>query len=350
MSDYDYLNARVRGMSSRLLDRSTFEDLLQSRGEDVLLDVLMELPYGEELRDVLGGGFRLEAVEDALRRNLSATVHRLLSLAPERPRELLAVQVNRWDVQNVITILRGKLHASAYDEIMSSMVPAGQFGVAQLEELVSEEEAADVADALTTWNYEFSFPIRRSIRENIGGGDIVRLETLLLTEYFQWAFSRLSPEDENEAILRKHLQLQTDLINVVGSLHMVSMRERHEAASPRERIPGGLLSGRVLDEIEGQPNVAMALEILEGTYFAPAVERGILIFGQTNQLSDFERFIETVVMDKGMRLFRGEPFSIAVPLGYLWRKVNEYINLRLILRGLFYEVPPNVIKEQMFFV
>jgi len=349
MSDYDYLNARVRGMSRHLLDRDTFDELLASSTEDVILDVLLESSYGEELRSVMGSGHKLPVIEDAIRRSLSRTVRHVLSLAPERPRALLGIQLNRWDVQNIITILRGKMRASTRDEILTSLVPAGQFRLAQLEELSAEDDMLSVADALTTWNYEFAYPIRRAIRENARTTEPAQLETTLFLEYFQWAFSRLSDKDENEAILRNHLRMQADLMNVMGSLQIVSAHERHVVEQRIERIPGGFLVSRVLDEIEAQPNVATALEILEGTYFAPAIERGILVFGQTNQLSVLERFLETVVMEKGMKLFRGGPFTVAVPLGYIWRKVNEYINLRLVLRGTVYQMPPNIVREEMFF-
>ena len=261
MSEYDYLNARVRGMSRHLLDRETFEDLLQAGGEDVLMDVLLESSYGEELRSELGRGHGLDVVEDALRRSLSKSVHHVLSLAPEEPARLLALQLNRWDVQNIVTILRGVLRASTGDEIMASMVPAGQFRVAQLAELAAETEVTDVADALTTWNYRFAYPIRQAIREQARGRDHAQMETQLMSTYFQWALSQLSHDDENEAILRRHLRMQVDLINIVGSLHIVSDRDRK--GGPREsermeRLPGGFLGGAVLDEIEEQPNVAMA--------------------------------------------------------------------------------------------
>jgi len=57
-----------------------------------------------------------------------------------------------------------------------------------------------------------------------------------------------------------------------------------------------------------------------------------------------------VVIGRGIELFRGDPLSAAVPLGFIWRKVNEYENLRMILRGKHYQVPPNRIREALVLV
>jgi vacuolar-type H+-ATPase subunit C/Vma6 len=63
-----------------------------------------------------------------------------------------------------------------------------------------------------------------------------------------------------------------------------------------------------------------------------------------------ERFLESVVIEHGCRLFRLDVLSAAVPLGFLWRKYSELVNLRLLARGIRYGMPANAIREGMILV
>ncbi len=85
--DYDYLNARVRGMASQMVTRETFDHLLAAEGENLLVDVLLGSPYAPQLREALTVAKGMAAVESALRRNLHDTYAKVMSMAPPRPRE-----------------------------------------------------------------------------------------------------------------------------------------------------------------------------------------------------------------------------------------------------------------------
>lgn len=350
MSDYEYLNTRIRAMGRNLLDEPVFDELLGAETPDSVIEVLLDTPYGEELRASLTELDGLAAAEDALRRSLSNTLQKVRFIAPHGARRLLSIQLNRWDVQNVLTVLRGKLHGSDRQEIVAGFIPVGEFRPAQLSELAAERDVNDVADALTTWDYRFAYSVRRYIRDHASGLLPNEFERELFTSYFEWALVQLTWDDPNEKTLKDHLKMQVDLMNVLSCLRFVSARERGNEKARLERIPGGNLKHQVLDQIESRSTVAASLEVLEDTCFSPAVERGVLVFGQTNRLSVLERFFETVVIERGIKLYHGEPFSIGVPLGFLWRKINEYLNLRLLLRGTRYEMPANTIREEMFFV
>lgn len=54
MSDYDYLNARVRGMSTALLSRAFYEQVLGALTEAILLDSLLVSPYAADVQEARG--------------------------------------------------------------------------------------------------------------------------------------------------------------------------------------------------------------------------------------------------------------------------------------------------------
>ena len=57
-----------------------------------------------------------------------------------------------------------------------------------------------------------------------------------------------------------------------------------------------------------------------------------------------------VCCGQGCRLFRRDMLSIAVPLGFIWRKYSELVNLRLLARGAVYRMPANAMREGMVIV
>jgi V/A-type H+/Na+-transporting ATPase subunit C len=343
---YDYLNARVRAMGSELLTAGVYEQALAAPGEAALTDVLLATPYARELREALTVARGREAMESALRRNLFATFAKVLGMAPPEPRALLAVQVNVWDASNVIALVRGKLKGAEPGEIMAAVMAMGELGEPQLEELAGSQDVASLADALTTWNTPFAFDLRRAIHET-GVHDLPALESAISRVYFESALDRLPENDPNAAVVRRIVGMQVDLANIKAALDHVSRQMRNEETREIAPIPGGLLAPAHIHAVAAAATLVDAFELLAETYFEPGVENGILAFGRAQRLAAMERFLEAVVMSHGCRLYRGDPLGVGVPVGYLWRKHSEFLNLRMVLRGRSYSMPSDAIRKEM---
>jgi vacuolar-type H+-ATPase subunit C/Vma6 len=208
----------------------------------------------------------------------------------------------------------------------------------------------NLADALTTWKHAFAFALRRAIRECPRQEDPAALETALYRGWFHWALSELVAEDPRHRPVREMLRRQIDLVNVMAALELVRDRERGEAREAIEPIPGGRIPERALSKVADCRTLEAAFEALVGTSFSPGIERGILAYGQASSLAVMERFLETTVVEYGCRLFRMDMLSIAVPIGFIWRKYSELVNLRMLARGAAYRMPANAVREGMVIV
>lgn len=350
MSDYDQLNARIKGMSSHLLTEAFYEQILAVPGQDGLVDALLSSPYGPALRDSLHVGLNLTAVERGLRHNLSDTANRIYRLAPEHPQSLLAIQMRWSDMKNVLTLLRGKVSGAASEDIMAGMLSGGTLDEPRLVELAAEPDSLALVNTLSIWGFPLVAPLKEMggrIRER---RSLVAVENCLVQTYFDWAWETASGKDENSTLVRDFVRQQIDLINVLVSLRMVRQQARGAEASHMALLPHGRLKRSVLDRMRRRRNLDDALEILAGTYFAPGVERGILAFGEHRRLRMMERFLEHVVLATGCRLFRLDPLGIGVASGFLWRKFNEFLNLRILLRSKTYQRPAAAIREELLIV
>jgi V/A-type H+-transporting ATPase subunit C len=356
VSDYDYLNARVRGMGTSLLSRAFYDQTLEVPTLELFVDTLLLTSYGEGLRDALaavGGAASpgaCAAVEAALARGAQAAIAKVRAIAPPGPLRMITIQLNRWDVTNVLALLRGKLSGASPKDVLESVLPVGEFNATQLGELAGEMDVPSLAEALTTWNYTFAFILRRAILEYSAETDLPTLEHTLERAFFNWALVQLRADDRNEALVRDSIRRQIDLANVRALLDIVKEREKGREPSPIEPIGRGKLSPRTLKELADSDSLDTAFATLEETYFAPAIEKGILSFGQTRSLASMERFLEAMIVDHGCRIFRQDMLGIAVPLGFLWRKYSELVNLRILARGKAYRMPASAIREEMVLV
>ena len=86
------------------------------------------------------------------------------------------------------------------------------------------------------------------------------------------------------------------------------------------------------------------------SYFRRAIDKGILAFGESRRLSVMERFLEIEIVEAGCKMFRADPLGIGVPIGYIWRKYNEFMNLRILLRNNSFGKPAPATREEIFFV
>jgi V/A-type H+-transporting ATPase subunit C len=355
VNDFDYLNARVRGMSTLLLTREFYDQVLAAAdaGAALLMDALLASSYGEELQKAMAeraGGSPALAIETAARRSVHAAFSKVLAIAPPEPRRLLALQMNRWDVANLMTLLRGKLAGAAPADVLSAVLPIGELDETQWGELAAETDVTDMADALVTWKHGFAAALRRAIRECRPPDDRRALETAVYRAWFALAFSQLSAQDPRDAPLRDILRRQVDLANVISLLDCVRGRERGVTREAPAPIPCGTLPHPLLDELAACESLESAFEIVEVTYFAPAIEKGILAYGQTHSLAVMERFLEVIVVMQGCRMFRQDVLSLALPLGFIWRKYSELVNLRMLARGAVYRMPANAVREGMVIV
>lgn len=350
MSDasYEFLNTRVRSMSRELLDRAFYEETITAGGVEALIDVLLDSPYEPELREALSLASGVRAVESAIRRNLYRSLQKVRASSLGEPKRLIETQLGWWDVGNIVALARAKLSGAGVEETLRGLLPVGQFDEAQFAELAAERDLQSLADALTTWNYQFAFIARRVIRESDSAEGTARLELELERAYFSWALAGLSPDDDNEEIARRMVRMQIDLQNVVQALKLVAYREAGREVPEYLAIPGGRIAPRLIERLRAEARLEDAFELLaESSYFAEGIERGILAFGQAHRLGVMERFLEMVVIEAGARLFRGDPLGAGVPLGFIFRKISEFRNLQILVRGKAFGVPANTIREEL---
>lgn len=349
--EYAYINARIRAMKSRLLDTSFLEQLINKPDLDSLIGELEKTTYREELdrAGVLFSG--ITRIEVAIRKDLVKTFRTILNfIRGEESERLLTIILNRWDVQNIKTILRGKKIQENPSEILECLIPAGELDEAALTELVKQPDIKAVIDLLATWGISYARPLTLNFKEFSETGDMQVLEYALDTFYLEDAVSAIIADESADALILKDLIVtEIDINNIKTVLRIIRDRiDRDEAKryfmkGSNEFDTEKLFSMMKTGTIEG------ALKQLEQTpyQFLTKIDPEYIA---AEKISAFEKELERYLVRKAVTLFLGDPLSISIPIAFIWAKYNEVTNIRVIARCKVTEISEKDLREALISV
>lgn len=348
--DYGYSNARVRGMRSRLLDRSFCDNLIAARDIQQMIQELTSTGYGGDLEEVLIKGRDAAVVDEALKNNLVRTYRKILGFLNEEGRDLVATLLGRWDLFNIKTILRGKhMHLPA-EEIRESLVPAGQLSPVELEAMLVQGDVHGAVDAAVTLGLPYVPALRSGYAEYARSGELVGLELAVDRHYAGWAAARLSRRGANAAIARRILGTQIDIVNLLTVFRM-QKADLGDLDVTEYYLPGGTaISADLFKEVAQMSDVDEVLDRLRNTLYGPALEDAAMKYLEVNSLAVFERALEDHLVRKVTASGVLDPLGVGVVVSYLWAKQNEVTNLRIIVKGKSIGMPVERVREELILV
>ncbi|MBI4279736.1 MAG: V-type ATPase subunit [Armatimonadetes bacterium] len=342
-ADFGYINARVKGMRSRLLPPGRLEEMLALPTLDDFMQALTTTPYGPDLQEALSRRAGIQAVDEALARNFQQITRKILNFADGQPRTLIELVLLRWDTANVLAILRGKHTARGAEEITANLIPAGGLRDVALRDLAGQADVAGVAGALTALAHPFSTPLAEGIRAYQETNDLLELELRLERYYAEHVLSAAGGSDHSAQVVRLVVQAELDVTNVKTALKL----QRQERLSGEDRarffIPGGMVTSEDLFVALADPQTA------ERGWRA-LYARGFPRLPATDDLLEIEKTLDLYVLRESAKLYLGDPLAIDVVIGYLSMKYNEVVNLRLIARGKLLGIPREMVRREMALV
>jgi V/A-type H+-transporting ATPase subunit C len=349
--DYGYINARMRGMKSRLLTHRALDDLIMRPDLESLITDLENSPYRDDLIEAKGRLSGIDCVETALRQNFIKTFRKIQTFTrqEEEAKQYIIIFLHRWDVQNIKTILRGKNIHATNEEILECLVPAGELDEVTLKELLKQTDVKAVIDLLATWRIRYAKPLTGSFAEFVKTRDLAVLECALDRYYYADALSSVSAPTYNNNLIRDLLALEVDVVNLRTVLRMVRDRvdpadaERYIIAGGREFDLRKLRHLLTLTTIE---DVVKALVATRYRFLSGIPESAI----RTQKISVIEKELERYLIKKGVGAFLLDPLSVGSVIGYFWAKYNEITNIRIISRCKTADFPVEHLKEELVYV
>ena len=297
--DYGYINARMRGMKSRLLSHRALDDLILKPDLESLIADLENSPYREDIIEAKGRSSGIVCIETALRQNFIKTFRKIQDFSKQEAEagQYIVIFLHRWDVQNIKTILRGKNIHTTNEEILECLVPAGELDEVTLRELLKQPDVKAVIDLLATWRIRYARPLTESFAEFIKTKDLAVIECALDRYYYADALAAVKAPTYNNDLIRDLLSLEIDVVNLRTVLRMV--RDHVDPADAERYIIGGgkefdlrklhhLLSLSTIDE------VVKALVATRYRFLSSVPESAI----RTQKISVIEKELERFLIRK----------------------------------------------------
>ena len=354
---YDYGNARLRAMKSRLLTRLELEDLAESSNMEGMITALANSTYRQAIQAALVRTSGIACIEEALKQDLMHTLSRIHSFYPDRKRDLIAIALPNYDAHNLKTILRGLSRQVKPSEISRFLLPAGELTAAILTELVRSPDPRTAIDLLASMGLSIAQPLL-ILRAEIPGAETPEMELALDRWYFQESRRRIQQSHLATGLLSAALDLEADIANLLIIIRFARDPGEHQNLQAwlgtediRNLFLGpGRLSFELLAHAGAQNTLETAVETLKNTPFEPPLRAGLEAYMQSGRLSDFERQLNRFRLRWMAGLIVKNPLGIGVVLGYQALKINEVVNIRRIAYGLQLRLLPEAIKRDLEYV
>src|SRR5438046_8068101 len=142
---YPYVTARVRAKKAALLLPDVYERMLQMEIPQIAR-VLSEGAYKAEILALATKASGVDLIELATSRNLAAVYTQIIEFSEGELRQMIGWYLDRFDVQNIKTIVRGKLFGASPEEIEDYIVAAGSMRESFLKGLIDLASLEEVFD------------------------------------------------------------------------------------------------------------------------------------------------------------------------------------------------------------
>ncbi|MEM2143283.1 MAG: V-type ATPase subunit [Candidatus Thorarchaeota archaeon] len=332
VTDYSFINARIRGLKSKFLTLGDYERLVQSGTYDEFIKLMTNTHYGRLIgRD----STQIPSPDDLslmLSRDLAETVHSLSRSVSGNVHAFMMAYLNMFLAESLKSILRG-IHAGLdRSEILRFSVPVDEDQAAAFSRLAGSTSVDQFIEAMPYPDIKLALVTRLHLYHEFNS--TAPLEVTIdewFLESLLEATERL-PRSDRTRLLRI-LEPRTVMKNM-----LVILRGRSLQIAPRalelsvvrfthrsDRITRDMLSRSSWREI------VLELSGLGLSQFAAHIAR---LYEERQSTVDVESAVEDHLAQMAKAQLVGYPFHSGTVLGFLTLKYYEIRNIRSISVGI----------------
>jgi vacuolar-type H+-ATPase subunit C/Vma6 len=357
MSGYEYGNARLRAMKSRLLSSRELDALAETGSIQGLIAALTDTAYCRSIEAALTRTSGLACIVEALRLDIIYTLGKIRAFYSGQAGEMVSIVLRTYDLHNLKAILRGLAKNVASDEIRSVLVPVGELKQGVLAELAGASDPRVAIDLMASMGLPYAQPLLKLRVEQPGAG-IPAMELALERWMFREAVQYLQHERQDGEPLLSAIQLEADLENLLTVLRFVQSPEErkvlrdwlHSEDLDLLFVGPGKLTFELLDLAGNQDTIDAAVQTLAGTPYEPPLRAGLQAYAHSPLLSEFEKQFKRFRLAWMSKQIIRDPLGIGVLLGYSALKTNEVSNIRWIAQGFSLGLNTNALRAELEFL
>ena len=336
--NYPYVTARVRAKKGALLSEDVYERMLQMEIPQIAR-VLGEGAYKEQILALAAKISGVDLIEVSTSRNLAAVFTQIIGFSEGGLRQMIGWYLDRFDVQNVKTIVRGKLFGATPEEIAEDIVAAGSMEESFLKSLIELPNLDEVFARLEGTIYAEALASLGERPADVKKWN--RWEDLVTQLYYQNLLAVIPERTEGMRLMREWVRREVDLVNLKVLLRLWSQKV---TLSYDPFVDGGFeVSKSELEEMAGLDPNALASRLRDFSFTEELAAN--LKDLQALGVGQLVRSVEKAHLLAAGRQAHVHPLSVLPVLDYVVRKEGEVQSLRIIARGKESGLSPHVIRD-----
>jgi len=331
------INARARGLRTRLLSASELERLARANSLIALhreLSALGLVPSDAPATPA--------SLEQAIRRHAASQMAVLGRWCSDARRAILTVIFEDEERRSIQAILRGAAQGTASDVRMAGLVPTGNLSERALHTLASQPTPADVVRMLVLWNHPFGAPLINAV--NKLNPSLFEIEIELARTFARRASAHAR---EGGRQLVEYVEQVIDVLNAWSVLlHFV---ERDPSIVDLTFIEGGRWIHReVFRALMSLPTLRDVANRLAWELRTSALASAFR--GEVGDLAELESAVLRAQMKWQNRSVRIDPTGASPVIGFAIELRSQVFNLSRIIWGIALGAPGALIQEEMVVV
>lgn len=330
-------------MASYLLTGKDLKNLAFSDSPSEFIGKLLRTPYRKSVEAAILRSSDLLSLANALKLNLQNTFIKIRSFFKEEEEPLYNLVMQRYDVENVKTILRGVANRTPPPDIEAALFPVAKLKDSVLKRLSQAATPREVVDHLASLGLEIAAPLTAA-RMPKTGGETFLLELALEKWYFYRGFSEASNYPGSKDILHDMFTIEADMTNLMTVFRLVVSHQEKKSILALDQVPDtkyllvgpGKISFDTLRRSLEESSVASTISHFSDSPYYGALTEGLEKYQKSKLLSDLEKPMRLYQYRRRLHWYTRDPLGIGVLLGYVTMKINEICNLRWILHGIHF--------------
>ena len=339
---YIYVCTRMRVRKAKLLPREEYMRMLNMSIPEITR-VIEETEYKQEI-DELGTTFEgMDLVEVALSWNLAKEYQKIQEITPGTLKAFTRAYLRRWDIQNVLTILRGRVQGEKTGRIKEILIPAGSLDKVMLDRLLAEDSNDRIIELLK--GHRMYPVLAQEYPAAKESGSFSRMENELYKDLYAEIIGDAKAGIKGGASFLSYIQLEINIRNV-----KTLFRQRADTGAEDVRemfITGGSLSATDFANLNAIKDQNEFIDQIKATIRSDSLHALLDELKGHKAMHDIEVRLTRVQIEQMEKMSKRNPFSIHPILVYLEKKKYEVFNLRALTRGKESKLPSEKIAEYL---
>lgn len=339
---YIYACTRMRVRKAALLPREEYMRMLNMELPEITR-FIGETRYKTEIDELSSFFSGIDLMEIALSWNLAKEYQKIIELVPGHLKGFTRSYLLRWDIQNVLTILRGKTQGVSGGKIKEVLIPAGSLDKTILDRLVAEDSTDRIIDGLK--GHMLYNVFEREIVSVGESGSFAHMENELYKEYYRILIKESKSGVKGGHAFLKYVRLDIDTKNLETVLRT---KGESDSDSLRElMIEGGSFTIDELIRFAGTDNIDEMIDAIKKKLNTESFDAVFEAVKEGRSAQEIETGLIKAKLAEMDRISKLYPMSVAPILLYLELKQYEVSNLRAVARGKESNLPSGSIEACM---